>query len=1132
MKSRLLAITLPLLVGTAVLTGLFLISQAPATAVAASTMQAHTATAAGDTIRASVGGQALDPAFGGLGYVLSDLSNGYSVANDMVQQPNDDKLVVVGSANHTPNALAIVRYNPDGSLDASFGVDGTVIDPRANVANGVAIQQDNSIVIAGTWFNGQNNDIVVARFLPDGTPDGSFGDNGFTIFDLGLSNEEGQALVIDPAGRILIAGTTDNVTGVQDFIVVALDVDGNPDPTFGLGGFTITDFNAAADIAYDIIFDGAGNILVAGSSNLVFDANFGVARYTSDGALDPLFSSDGLVTINFGNFDEAAYGIALNDTQIVLAGYTGSFSDVALAQLNDDGSLDINFGSGGLTQNDLTGYYEIVHDVAVLPSGEIVVTGFFDNFNTADFFVARYISTGFLDDSFGGGIGYVQTDIAGGYDTANALVVQPGGELVVAGQGGTNIALARYATDGTPDPNFDDDGKVLTPLGNGPDSAKALALQDDGKVVVASYATDPNGLALFAINRMNSDGSPDNGFGINGVAYVDFAGLTEDQVHAVAVQPDGKILLGGASVNQNYDSYFALARLNEDGTPDTTFGSGGVITHSVLLSYPHDSLSDLTVLADGRIIAVGYSSDSGGEVSFPTILGYRSNGDLDTAFGNGGQIIITDGFGGEATAVAVQPDGKIVVGGYLSNSSDDFMLLRLNEDGSFDSQFGDGGIVNTDVYSGYDIINDVLIQPDGKILVAGEVSRSDYMGSYFGIARYNNDGSLDTTFGPEISAPLPQRGSEAVLQSSGVVTASFGGDWAWAYAVMLRPNGRILAAGSTYDASGISTYMALAQFTPDGFLDHSYASSGKALLDIGNSTSFAYDAVLQPDGLVLLAGGTDVDTAVARFGVTGLEGNGNANNPAISANGRFVAFISTANDLVVNDTNDAADVFVYDMLTGQTTRVSVDSNGVQANGPSYDVDISADGRFVVFTSAATNLSSGQQLFAGGLYIHDRLTGKTFWPTITVDSAEPTQVSPFDQVAVSASGRYIAFNSLAANIVLSDTNGMYDVFVYDDLTKQTTRVSVHTNGNQGDSDSMAPDISADGRFVTFISFAGTLVDNDNNDVSDAFVHDRQLGQTSRVSVNSNGVEGNDWTGIEINYEKAAISDDGRYITFES
>jgi Tol biopolymer transport system component len=265
-------------------------------------------------------------------------------------------------------------------------------------------------------------------------------------------------------------------------------------------------------------------------------------------------------------------------------------------------------------------------------------------------------------------------------------------------------------------------------------------------------------------------------------------------------------------------------------------------------------------------------------------------------------------------------------------------------------------------------------------------------------------------------------------------------------------------------------------------------------------------------------------TALVSVDSAGVQGNGDSFSPSISADGRYVAFESFATDLVPGDTNAVFDVFVHDRLTGQTTRVSVDSSGSEGEGDSYSASISADGRYVAFTSDAPNLVPGDTNVASDVFVHDRLTGLT--ARASVESAGNQGNSDSFEPSISGDGLYVAFTSLASNLVTSDNNDVLDVFVRDRQSGTTTRVSVDNTGNQGDGDSYGPSISADGRYVAFQSFATDLVPGDNNSAFDVYVRDRQSGLTTRVSVDSSGSQGDG------DSYSPSISGNGRFVAVES
>jgi Tol biopolymer transport system component len=246
--------------------------------------------------------------------------------------------------------------------------------------------------------------------------------------------------------------------------------------------------------------------------------------------------------------------------------------------------------------------------------------------------------------------------------------------------------------------------------------------------------------------------------------------------------------------------------------------------------------------------------------------------------------------------------------------------------------------------------------------------------------------------------------------------------------------------------------------------------------------------------------------------------------PCVSADGKYVAFSSWASNLVLGDTNYTLDVFVHARETGTTERVSVDSSGNQANRGSVGCSISADGRYVAFTSQASNLVPGDTNGMSDVFVHDRETGTT--ELVSVDSSGNQANGGSSGPFISADGRYVAFSSWASNLVPGDTNGISDAFVHDRQTGTTEIASVDSYGNHGNGISIGLSISADGRYVAFMSYASNLVPGDTNGMSDVFVHDRETGTTERVSVDSSGNQADDWS------EGSSISADGRYVAFRS
>jgi hypothetical protein len=310
---------------------------------------------------------------------------------------------------------------------------------------------------------------------------------------------------------------------------------------------------------------------------------------------------------------------------------------------------------------------------------------------------------------------------------------------------------------------------------------------------------------------------------------------------------------------------------------------------------------------------------------------------------------------------------------------------------------------------------------------------------------------------------------------------------------------------------------------------------------------FSLDAAISADGRVvafdsdasnLVPGDTNAATDIlvhdratgqtSRVSVdsTGAQANDDSFFPAMSADGGFVAFESLASNLVPGDTNAEKDVFVNDLQTGQTSRVSIDGDGVQGNLDSRFPAISGDGRFVAFESFAYNLAAGDtDDGALDVFVHDRQTGETVKVSVNSSGAGGDAAGSSDP-AISANGGFVAFRSSASDLVAGDTNSRADIFVHDLTTAQTSRVSVDSTGDQANGDSSFPRLNADGRSVSFQSQASDLVAGDTNGVADVFIHDRQAGQTIRASLDGSGGQGN---GASV---APTITANGRSVAFHS
>ena len=402
-------------------------------------------------------------------------------------------------------------------------------------------------------------------------------------------------------------------------------------------------------------------------------------------------------------------------------------------------------------------------------------------------------SPGDLDASFGNS-GMVTTPVGASEEPINAIAQQADGKIVVVGAG----QLLRYDTDGSLDTSFDGDGKVSTEIGGISIKANTVAVQADGKIAIAGTAMFPVEDSDFAVARYDSDGSPDAGFGGDGLVTTDIS--DGDRAHDVVIQPDGKIVVAGQSYTHlgeyspDYD--FALVRYNADGSLDPSFDGDGKLTTD--FGGYIDRARALLLQPDGKLIAVGRAINASTVGGF-ALARYNPDGSLDPTFGGGDGLSVQFEPNLQAVAAALQSNGRIVVAG--SWGGEVFAVARFTADGFLDPSFGEGdGLTVTRFplpYDGGAYANAVLVQPDGRIIAAGGAYDEATYSDDFAVARYEFNGILDTSFGDK-----------------GMATTDFGGGYSsYIGAAALQPDGRLIAGGAVGAAN-----FALARYEGGGSL--------------------------------------------------------------------------------------------------------------------------------------------------------------------------------------------------------------------------------------------------------------------------------------------------------------------------
>lgn len=402
--------------------------------------------------------------------------------------------------------------------------------------------------------------------------------------------------------------------------------------------------------------------------------------------------------------------------------------------------------------------------------------------------------------------GRVITDFAGGVDNGLSVAVQADGRIIVAGDSRDDFALVRYNTNGTLDTSFGTGGRVTTDIVGHRAFVVTVLVQPDGRVLAAGNrwrvdSTGERALGGFVLARYNANGSLDTGFGVGGLVITDFSATARATASDAAIQADGRIVVSGS-----FGGDFALARYNTDGTLDSGFGTGGKVTTDFFGRF--DTSGAVAVAPDGRIIVAGAAVQlvSGSSPEHFGLIRYNANGSLDNTFGTAGRVLTNVNNSNDwVEDLAIQSDGRIVAAGTVTNvvgtpgGFSDVAVVRYNLNGSLDTGFGVGGKVRTDFGADQDAAFAVAVGSGGRVLVAGFAVTS--AGEHFGLVRYNANGSLDTGFG-----------------AGGKVTTAFGSNRVDdAFDVAIQSDGGILAAGTTSENFDIN--FALARYQTNGSLD-------------------------------------------------------------------------------------------------------------------------------------------------------------------------------------------------------------------------------------------------------------------------------------------------------------------------
>jgi uncharacterized delta-60 repeat protein len=700
----------------------------------------------------------LDPTFG-IGGTVPVLAGTNS--SDHVAVLPSGEIVVAGGQY-------IEEYQTNGALDTTFGTNGRVTT-TVGAVDGIALQGKDIILVGSTSVASKTN-LVVARYSSAGVLDTTFGTAGLAstpAYDNGSPN----SVAIAPNGSIFISGYVfvSSPKASYTTFVTHLTASGALDSAYGTGGTaTLKGVSSGG-----IVVQPDGKAVLDVTTAFVAFTQVGAARFTTSGALDPSFGTGGLVTSTFttaDSVDEIALQPLSTGTDILIAGNgfnPAKGTDCLLARYTPAGVVDKSFGSDGFRTTNFIGPVGS-GAASVVPDGHggFLVGGSSASANGA-LAVADYLPDGQLNTKFGTD-GTVQITFNSYiFNTFGGRIsVEKNGKILIVGTsiqpGSTNydFAIAQLLPDGALDPSFGVGGKVTTysgALDTDMSSSGGFVIQPDGKILVAGY-TEDYGVSPYVdkgvVVRYNTNGSLDTTFGTGGRETFNFDGVATSRITAIALEPNGEIMLGGyVSTPTNYQ-YYMFEKLHANGTPDTAFAPGGQIVTNFTAAFAFGGSAPLVLRPDGTMVVAGSNFDSVTSQSDITVAEFTAKGTPILSFGTAGQANIE--FPGNPNAdlvlgtIAVLTNGKvIVVGGYsvydpitYQETAGDFAVSQLTSAGKLDTSFGTGGNVLTGFGADAASATAVLALSNGDLLVAGYSTDAAAQFTDLTLAEYDAAGKL------------------------------------------------------------------------------------------------------------------------------------------------------------------------------------------------------------------------------------------------------------------------------------------------------------------------------------------------------------------------------------------------------
>jgi len=638
----------------------------------------------------------VDAAFGSNGELDLVWFDETDEINALAVDANGD--VVVAGRAFDPEAgsgLALAIFNSAGQLLHQRFTK--VIAGNADWCEDVLVQSDGRIVCVGLTRNFDFARMIALRYENDLDIDTSFGVNGLALVDTTASEMEARSGALTASGQIVLGGRIDRPVQGLNLAIVRLDTDGTVDTSFGVAGLVEAQIvNESSDVVTDIMVVGTDVLVAATSQDL---GDFVALRYDVNGDPVTSFGTSGQVQFDFNGLVDSAFSLAMHQGQILLGGSARSAvrsesNNIGLLRLLSNGNLDPGFADAGVLDLGLTGPARTIVQDAAARAGGGMVSVFWSgpSFSSRDFGLIGTLVNGEPDPDFGDG-GFARLDFDNDEDTVEAVAVQPDGRIVAVGAvkasgstQGTDFGIARFLPDGSVDTDFGSNGKVMLDLDGSTDTARAVHLLADGRMLVAGEGQffNSGGDGDLVVVRLLADGTLDTTFGEDGIARGD-SGATFEFAFALTVMQDGTIVVGGTA---NGD--FVMAAFNADGSTAAGFGSNGIV--ALDFAGEIDSIQALLTVPNWngqgeRIVAAGRSQTGSSTLTadFAAAM-FTSSGALETGFGNAGAVIFDIVAGGrdEATDAVLWQDALVLTGFSLdvnSQTSTDFAIVGLDLNG-------------------------------------------------------------------------------------------------------------------------------------------------------------------------------------------------------------------------------------------------------------------------------------------------------------------------------------------------------------------------------------------------------------------------------------------------------------------